>query len=83
MAGRCWGILYARYRDEKHFHAYYHSDGYGTMHSTPSWWTRTFMTRPQRQEVRRLVHKVMGLRRHELDDAPVFPHPKRPHHYYW
>jgi hypothetical protein len=84
-----WKARYERpwwredYKDRQHFEAVYHSDGYGTMHSTPSAWTNTFMTRPQRAEVRRLTHQVMLLRRQDLDDAPVFPHPKRPHHYYW
>jgi hypothetical protein len=70
-----------RYRNEKVFEAVYHSDGYGTMHSTPSAWTNTFMTVPQRQEVRRLIGKVMRLS--DLEDAPLFPLPKKPHHYYW
>lgn len=63
--------------------ARYHSERTMTMASTPSAWTNTFMTRPQRAEVRRLTHQVLGLPRAALVEAPIFPHPKRPHHYYW
>lgn len=62
--------------------ARYHSDnGYSDM-GTPSWWINEFMTVPQRQEVRRLVHKVRHL---PLEDAGelMFPLAKKPHHYYW
>lgn len=39
------------------------------------------MTRPQRQEVRRLVKRTMELVNYE--GAPLFPLAKKPHHYYW
>jgi hypothetical protein len=51
------------------------------LHATPSWWTRQMMTRPQRQEVRRLVKHTMGLA--DYEDAPLFPLAKKPHVYYW
>jgi hypothetical protein len=51
------------------------------MDATPSWWIRALMTRPQRQEVRRLVKRTMEFV--EYDDAPLFPRAKKPHHYYW
>jgi hypothetical protein len=58
-----------------------HGDGWRWLQATPSWWIRTMMTRPQRQEVRRLVKRTMDLA--EYDDAPLFPLPKKPHRYYW
>lgn len=48
---------------------------------TPSWWIRQMMTRPQRQEVRRLVKRTMELV--DCEDAPLFPLAKKPHKYYW
>jgi len=48
---------------------------------TPSWWIRAMMTRPQRQEVRRLIKRTMELA--DYEDAPPFPLAKKPHHYYW
>jgi hypothetical protein len=51
------------------------------MQTTPSWWIRTMMTRPQRQEVRRLVKRTLGLVDYEA--APLFPLAKKPHHYNW
>lgn len=45
--------------------------------STPSWWIREMMTRPQRAKTRQALHLTMrGL---EVD----FPLPKKPHIYYW
>ena len=49
--------------------------------STPSWWVREFMTVQQRAQTRHLLHKVKYL--YELEDAPAFPLPKKPHIYYW
>jgi len=37
--------------------------------ATPSWWIRAMMTRPQRQEVRRLVKRTMELA--DYEDAPT------------
>lgn len=64
----------------KRYRAHYHSDSYRCM-STPSWWVNVQMTRPQRQQVRRLLSKVMLLR--DLEDTPLFPLGKKPHEYYW
>lgn len=69
--------------DPKAWEAWWHSEGNDGIWatSTPSWYIRMKMTRPQRVEVRRLIHQVMRLA--DLQDAPIFPHPKRPHWYYW
>lgn len=50
--------------------------------STPSYWVREYMTKPQRANVRALIHKVHTL---SLDDAGelMFPLAKKPHEYYW
>jgi hypothetical protein len=39
------------------------------------------MTRPQRQEVRRLIKHATELV--DYEDAPLFPLAKKPHIYYW
>lgn len=74
-----------RFPDPKVRTTMWHADGYRFYRgrSVPSEWTRMMMTRPQRAEVRRLTHKVMCLHPANLVDAPIFPHPKRPHQYYW
>jgi hypothetical protein len=57
------------------------SGGPGSYSGAPSWWTREFMTKPQRAKVRKLLHVVLHL--HNLEDAPLFPLAKKPHDYYW
>lgn len=61
--------------------ARYHGD-MGWSYSTPSHWIRQYMTKPQRQEVRKLIHKVHTL---PIEDAGelMFPLAKKPHDYYW
>ena len=49
--------------------------------STPSRWIREMMTRPQRAEVRNLIAKLHRLP--DIEDTPLFPLAKKPHHYYW
>ena len=49
--------------------------------STPGQWTREMMTRPQRARVRNLTSKVML--DPEIAEYGFFPHPKKPHIYYW
>src|ERR1700694_2465410 len=51
-------------------------DDWRWLQSTPSSWTRQMMTRPQRQEVRRLVKRTMELV--DYEDAPLFPLAKKP-----
>lgn len=46
---------------------------------TPGWWIHDFMTVKQRAQVRQLLHETMR----EPTDAPLFPHPKKPHIYFW
>ena len=46
------------------------------LQTTPSWWIRTMMTRPQRREVRRLVKRTRELV--DYEDAPLFPLAKKP-----
>lgn len=65
---------------KKRADARFHSDNLRAM-STPSWWVREYMTAPQRQEVRRLVRKVLLMS--DLEDTPLFPLAKKPHLYYW
>lgn len=49
--------------------------------TTPGWWIRDMMTRPQRARVRRLTQEA--LRSPDRGEAIMWPHPKRPHIYYW
>lgn len=69
--------------DEPKLSALFHADGYRfwRTRSTPSDWTRQYMTRPQRAEVRRLTTQVLRLV--DLEEAPLFPQAKKPHIYYW
>lgn len=59
---------------------YLHSEKYHPM-STPSWWISVSHTRPQRSQTRQLISKTMRLL--DLEDTPLFPLAKKPHHYYW
>jgi hypothetical protein len=56
-------------------------DNWRWLQATPSWWIRDMMTRPQRQEVRRLIKRTTELV--DYEDAPLFPLAKKPHVYYW
>lgn len=49
--------------------------------TTPSEWIREMMTRPQRARVRDLTSKI--LLDPEIAEYGFFPHPKKPHIYYW
>jgi hypothetical protein len=61
--------------------ARYHSDA-GWAMNNPSWWVLQEMTVPQRQEVRRLIHKVFRLPMEDVAEL-MFPLAKKPHEYYW
>jgi len=56
-------------------------DDWRVLQSKPASWTRQMMTRPERQEVRRLAKRTMELV--DYEDAPLFPFAKKPHVYYW
>lgn len=47
----------------------------------PAEWIREMMTRPQRARVRDLTSKI--LLDPEIAEYGFFPHPKKPHIYYW
>lgn len=47
----------------------------------PGWWTREFMTVPQRARTRTLIGKLHRLE--DLEEAPLFPLAKKPHIYFW
>lgn len=51
--------------------------------STPSWWTRLVMNRPQRRAGRIWEHTAAHTAKEELDvlDTPSVSH--KPHQYYW
>ena len=56
-------------------------DDWRWLQSTPSSWTRQMMTRPQRQEVRRLIRRAIQFV--DYENAPLFPLAKKPHVCYW
>jgi len=47
----------------------------------PAWFRRMYMTKPMRRKTKALCHKVKTLESYE--DAPEFPHQKKPKEYYW
>lgn len=49
--------------------------------SSPGWWVREMMTRPQRAKTRELINEVKKL--DDLENAPEFPLARKPHIYYW
>lgn len=49
--------------------------------STPSWWTRMYMTRPERTRAKREVAKIKYCADLEEVDIPNLK--KKPHVYYW
>ncbi|MBU2249140.1 MAG: hypothetical protein KKD77_20505 [Gammaproteobacteria bacterium] len=55
--------------------------GWRWLDYTPGWWVRLFMTKPQRQRVRKLSEELKRLA--DLEDAPEFPVAKKPHNYYF
>lgn len=68
---------------------YHHGDkakrrAFGTnwrWQSTPGWWVRMQMTRPQRRAVK--VWEVMARNATDLDRIDMPPHGKKPHLYFW
>lgn len=53
------------------------------MSSTPSWWTRMMMNRPQRREVHLWEHTATHTPLDELEELDTPPSGKKPHIYYW
>lgn len=51
--------------------------------STPSWWTKMFMNRPQRAKLNRLARKAATLSRSELEDFDIPFTKNKPHSYYY
>lgn len=49
--------------------------------NTPGWWVREFMNRPHRAKTKLACKMLRQLV--DLEDAPLFPHRKKPHLYYW
>jgi hypothetical protein len=48
---------------------------------TPGWWVHEMMDVPKRAQVRNLINKTLRL--FDLEEAPLFPLAKKPHHYFW
>ena len=54
---------------------------WGWIKSTPSWWTRLTMNKPQRRNCRLWENKVKYMVDFEEADCPFFKN--KPHNYYW
>ena len=50
---------------------------------TPSWWTYTFMTRPERTRANRIVKQIKRIPLDRLDLVDVPNNKRKPHVYYW
>lgn len=57
-----------------------HADRFHWMR-TPGWWIHDMITVSQRAQARALTTRVLKM--HDIEEAPFFPHPRKPHHYYW
>lgn len=55
-------------------------DRWAWWHTTPGWWVRLKMERPQRAAVKAWEHKALRQDIDELDDPP---HGRKPHQYYY
>ena len=51
--------------------------------STPSWWTRMYMRRPQRVKLNRLTRRAIGISLEALEAFDVPNLKRKPHVYYW
>lgn len=51
------------------------------LESTPSWWTRLFMIKPQRRKCRLWENQVKYMVNLEEADCPFYKN--KPHKYYW
>jgi hypothetical protein len=51
--------------------------------STPSWWTRMYMLRPERTRGNRETAKIKRIPLDEIDLVDVADLKKKPHVYYW
>jgi hypothetical protein len=56
-------------------------DGWLWLQSTPSWWTRLMMNRPQRRAAAVWERNATRSADLEAEDDP--PHGNKPHRYYW
>ncbi len=48
--------------------------------STPSWWTRTTFTRPERKATKALLHKALL---QDIEEVDIPDCGRKPHIYYW
>lgn len=53
------------------------------LQSTPGWWIRMMMTRPQRRKAHEWEHKAAATDPDLLDGVDGPPHGNKPHQYYW
>lgn len=51
--------------------------------TTPSWWTRMMMNRPQRRSCHLWEHQAARMDLESLEDLDTPPSGKKPHKYYW
>lgn len=51
--------------------------------TTPGWWVRLWMTRPERVRVHQLEHLASTMSVTELEDLDIPDLGKKPHKYFW
>ena len=51
--------------------------------STPSWWTKMHMIKPQRAKIRTWKKEVEKTPLEDIEDHKGCPHGNKPHVYYW
>ena len=66
---------------KKKLFAKYHADGTKMIMNTPGWWWNNTFHRPNRRITRDLITKIKKLL--DYEEAPIFPHHRRPKEYYW
>jgi hypothetical protein len=60
-----------------------HKDTEWHWQSTPSWWTRMYMLRPERTRANRETAKIKRMPLDQLEEVDVVDLKKKPHIYYW
>lgn len=76
-----WWIDFKYQGNVKVAKAHYHKDNRPGYYSPPKSFRKEYMIKPERRKTRDLLSKVKVLL--EYDDAPLFPHHKKPKEYYW
>lgn len=89
-SGAWQGFFYRWYDDcKKNIHPWHHTrpklrkeqDYEDHWQTTPAWWVRMFMTKPQRVRMNRELRAAVNAA--DLEDVDVVDLKRKPHVYYW